>query len=462
MRCTPAWIITVLLIATAALSAQAQLRPVPPATTPAPPVAEKVDAAVEQLIKDLGSDDYRTREKAGRELTARGEKVLPSLRTALSTTDDPEVQRRLLVMVRKMDYDRLVTPKRIKMSLKDKTAKEALAEISRQTGYKVEYMENGRASESKYNFEFDNLPFWQAVDKVATTAGCVAFNDYNDDSIQVSNQDSTNPYVAYAGPFRFLATNINSNKNVQLSGINRRGGGVSRQEYLNLNFQIQSEPKNPMLGITQVDVITATDEFGGSLIPPKDPNNRVNFYNNPVSFRGHNLYGAVNLGRSDKTATTMKTLKAKVGVILLSGTVPEIVVTDPLKVQNKTFSGRTVEVEFGTLTERPNVKGHYQLDLTIKKLSTGDPADRGEDFNWMNNVWQKIEVVDSAGNRYHTYGANNFNNNGSAVQLTIPFDPNDRRTGQPMKLGPPAKVLINEWLSVVHEVTFEFKDVPLP
>ncbi len=72
-------------------------------------------------------------------------------------------------------------------------------------------------------------------------------------------------------------------------------------------------------------------------------------------------------------------------------------------------------------------------------------------------------MLDSAGKRYHTYGANNFNNNnGTTVQLTIPFNPEDPRTGQPGKLGPPVKVLVNEWMSVVHEVTFEFKDIPLP
>ena len=49
------------------------------------------------------------------------------------------------------------------------------------------------------------------------------------------------------------------------------------------------------------------------------------------------------------------------------------------------------------------------------------------------------------------------------MQITVPFGPNDRRTGRrPAKLGPPAKLVVNEWLTVTHEVTFEFKDIPLP
>ena len=275
------------------------------------------------------------------------------------------------------------------------------------------------------------------------------------------NQDALNPYVAYAGPFRFLATNIHSNKSVQLSGISRTGGGTNRSEYMNLNFQIQSEPKNPMLGVTQAQVISAVDEFGASLAPPKDPNNRSYYENRGM--RGHNTYGNLNLTRGGgKDATTIKSLKAKIGIILLSGTSPEIAIADPLKVKAKTFVGRTIELDFASFVEDPNNKGNYVLEVTMKKVGTGAGNGEREDYNWSNNIWNKIELLDANGGRYQTYGPNNFNNNGAAVQMTLPYNPNDRRTGQKLKLGPPVKLLVNEWLSITHEVTFEFKDIPLP
>ena len=478
MRCTFGWAGVAVVLVSAATSAwgqpgPAKLAPLAPAQPAAPATKEpatkeapKPDPVVEQLIKDLGAEDYRTREKAGRDLAARGEKVLPALKAALASTDIPEVQRRLLVMVRKMDYERLVAPKLVSLSLKDKTVKEAFAEITKQTGYKIDYNNNGVPrgnTETKHNFEFTKLPFWEAMDKVAGASGCSVFNDFNEDeTIQVYNQDIVNPYVAYAGPFRFIANNINSNRNLQLAGLNRRGGMQNRQEFINLNFQIQSEPKNPMLGITHVDVLAASDELGGSLVPPRDPNNRVNYFNG--IFRGHNTYGGLNLLRADRNANTVKILKARAGITLLSGTVPEIVITDPLKVKGKSFTGRSVEIDFGGLTEDANNKGHYSLELTAKRLgSGGGDQDRGEDFNWGNCMWQRIEVLDAAGNRYPNTNGNNFpNNGGGTIQLSMPLGPEDRRTGQSAKLGPPAKVLINEWISVVHEVTFEFKDLPLP
>ena len=480
MRFASGSAIVALLIAAVTIGADDQPSAIEKAKPASSAEEKKVDPGVEQLVKDLGSEDYRIREKAGRDLVAKGEKILPNLRAALANTDDPEVHRRLLIMVRKMDYDRLVAPKLVKLSLKNKTVKEALAEITKQTGYKIEFMggDGGPAipgvpgissgsTGKKHDFEFNETPFWQAMDKVLTTGGCEIANNNGDETLQVYHQEeSSNPYVSYAGPFRFVASNINSNINVQLAGVNRRGG-PSRQEYMNLNFEIQSEPKNPMLGITHVDVIAAADENGGSLIPPRDQNFRQNFFYNNGNMRGHSTYGNVNLSRRDKTATTIKTLKAKVGVILLSGTVPEVTITDPLKVTKKTFTGRTVEIEFGSFTEVANNKGHYQLELTAKKLGRPEANqfnqfNQNEDFNWSNTFWQKVEVLDSAGNRYHSFGPSGIDNNGTSVTLTVPFGPEDRRTGQKAKLGPPVKLLINEWMSVVNEVTFEFKGIPLP
>ena len=45
--------------------------------------------------------------------------------------------------------------------------------------------------------------------------------------------------------------------------------------------------------------------------------------------------------------------------------------------------------------------------------------------------------------------------------MTIAYQATDRR-GNAQKLGPPVKLVVSEWLSVTHDVTFEFKDIPLP
>jgi len=466
---TSGWVLSALLVALAVtiVTAGAKEKRLPGGgdnPTPAPLVAEKpADAKTAQLIADLGADEYRIREKAGVALTALGEKALPAMRAALLSTDNPEVQRRLAVLVRKMDVERLIAPKRVTFSVKNKGAREIFDEIAKQTGYKIDFQGDGGA-QTKHTFEFENTPFWQAVDKVANAVGCVVYADGGgdgDDTVRIFNQNQVNPYVAYAGPFRFVATSIQSNTNIQLSGIPRQGGAPNRTQNMSMSFQIQSEPKNPMLGVTMAEVVTATDDTGGSLVQPRDPNNRSNYFENR-GFRGHSTYGNLNLNRAgDKSATSIKTLKAKIGIMLLSGTTPEISVADPLKVKAKPFVGRTLEIEIASLVEDANNKGQYLLDVTMKRVGAVDP-DR-EDYNWSNNIWNKIELIDANGNRYKSFGPNNFNNNGAAIQMTVPFGADDRRgNGKPAKLGPPVRLLVNEWLSVTHEVTFEFKDLPLP
>jgi hypothetical protein len=432
---------------------------IPPAAAPVAVPSAPIDPAVLKLVEALGSENYREREKAGQLLEAKGESSLSDLRRALAATDSPEISRRLTVLIRRMDYDRLVAPKYVSFSMKDKTAKAAFDEIKKQTGYRIEFNNNGPggAAEPKFSFDFDKTPFWQAVDQIAGQAGLGVYAEYDDEVIRVNSyQDSHNPYVCYAGPFRFIATGINSSRSVQLSGLSKRGFQNRVSESVGFSFQIHSEPKNPILGTLPAEVREATDDLGGNLVPPKDPNTHRSSYYNQGSYRGHNAYGNVNLVRASKDATTVKSLKGKMGIVLLAGIVPEVVILDPLKTKAKTIAGRNVEVKFDSMTE---AGGQYTATVTVKRLDVTDP--NNVDYNWSNTVWQKLELVDGVGKKYHSYGPNQINNNGTSVQLTIPFGKNNRR-GETVKLGPPVKLIVNEWLQVTNDVTFEFKDIPLP
>lgn len=73
-------------------------------------------AALEKLIRRLGSDSYKDREEAMKELRRLGKPALEGLRTAASSSDDKEILRRAAALV-----DRLLDPpysKRYKESVK--------------------------------------------------------------------------------------------------------------------------------------------------------------------------------------------------------------------------------------------------------------------------------------------------------------------------------------------------------
>lgn len=434
----------------------------PPLATPPGPVvaAGPADPAVKNLIAELASEDWRTREKAGRALEILAEKALPQMRAALLATDSPEAKQRLAVLVRKMDRARLTEPKRVTFSAKGLSAQQAYTEIAKQTGYRVEFNDGADRNGPKLALEFEGTSFWQALDAVANAAGHTVNADNGDDVVRVYNSEQLAPYLAHSGAFRFVATNINSSRNVQLNGVSKRGGAERVNEYMNLNFMVQSEPKNPMLGTTQVELTEAKDDLGGSLLPPKEQGGyRSNYING--GYRGHNTYASVNLVRADRGATTIKSLKGRMGVVLLSGTVPEVTIADPLKVKKKTFAGRTTNLDIESVVEDANQKGAYVVSLSARTTAEVNP-ERGIDYGWSNSLWQRLELFDAQGNKYFTYGPNTNENNGLSIRMTLQFVQNDPRTGKQHKFSPPVKLVLQEWLTVTHEVTFEFKNVPLP
>src|SRR4029077_9626723 len=101
-------------------------------------------------------------------------------------------------------------------------------------------------------------------------------------------------------------------------------------------------------------------------------------------------------------------------------------------VKNKTFVGRTMEIDLGSVTEDKNNKGNYVVEMTARQLGDNDP--NRPDYNWSNTAWQRIELTDANGNIYRTYGPNNSNNNGTTVTMTIPY-------GNPARRGNPAATL---------------------
>lgn len=429
-------------------------------TPPRPYVEPPISPEVVALVADLGAADYRTREKAGKVLEQRGERVLGDLRRAAAAPPSPEVGRRLAVLIRKMEHDRLVSPKRVTLSVKNRPAKEIFDAIAKQTGYRIEFQGANGRGDGKYSFELADVPFWVAMDKVAEATGLGVFsNNYDDETaLQVNGYNGTgaSPFVAYHGPFKFVAQNINANRTVQLANLGP-GNPARPQEGVYLAFNIQSEPKNPILSVQQAELVSAVDDSGASLAPPKDTNPHQHFRQSYYShgYRGFNFSSNLNLVRGGREATRITSLKGKVGLVLLAGTVPEVVIPDPLRAKAGKFTGRGVEVDFDSFTE---ANGAFTLSLTARKLA---PDENGNvDYNWMNTVQQRIELVDAGGGKYRGY-ATNTNYTGNGIQLTMQFQAQDRQ-GRAQKLGPPARVVFNDWLQVTHEVPFEFKDLPLP
>jgi hypothetical protein len=140
--------------------------------------AGKADPArIEKLIKDLGSERFAERTRAQKELKLIGEPALEELRKA-AKSDDAEASRIAGELVKSIESQKetagALTPKRVHLKVKDVSVIEALAELSRQSGYKIQVQ--GDVSElvkRKVTLTTGEVTFWEAFDQVCEKGAMV-------------------------------------------------------------------------------------------------------------------------------------------------------------------------------------------------------------------------------------------------------------------------------------------------
>jgi len=417
-------------------------------------LAESMQKADEKraqiLIERLGSPEYRVREQAGRDLSALGARALPAMKRAFAETDEPEVERRLEVLVKKIEYDRLVKPTRITYQAKNATVTQLIEVIVKQSGYRLSSGIPAEAAKIRMSVEWKDTSFWEALDAACETAGIIASPDENEDGISglsLYGNDTYNPYIAYSGPFRCVATNIGMNRSMQLSGLPRRALAPRQSEYLNFNFQLMSEPKNPILGYHPPIITKGVDDSGHDLAISTGEEHRS--YYTPNMYRSHNQYVGVNLGTPSRNANSIKELRGKMTVLLLSDTRPEITVEKILTVKKKTFVSRTTELFIESVSDS---EGAVTITLNAKQLHPNP-----EDYSWANTVYQRLEVHDAKGIKFTPTSTNNQNQAPGSVSMTVVFSSPEGK-----KAGKPSTLVLVEWIAVQKEIEFAFKDIPLP
>ncbi len=400
-----------------------------------------------KLIELLGSRDYRERERAGKALSVEGERVLPQLKAALGTIESPEVQRRLEVLIDRVNEQRVFRPTPITVGCKNASVKDVLADICKQAGYKLQ---DGGVEDKKITLELNAVPFWEAMGAVADLAGVtVQPQDDVEKTIYAYSNDTFSPHNSLSGPFKFTASNIGSSRSIQLLNLPRRGQ-LSNPEYIGMGVQIVAEPKLPLVGIGDVTLVKAIDDKGTSLIPPAAEENRraVRMYV-AANYRSLNQSCSINLVRGSRDATSIRELEAKVSVAILVEERPEIAVENLLGAAKKKFAGTSLDLEIIEVTE---AMGAVTLKIVFRQRDANP-----DDYNWGNTALQRLVVLDDAGAKLVSSGTLEQTNGPGVLAVTIAFSPQPGK-----KAGKPAKLILNEWITQTREIAFKFKDIPLP
>jgi len=416
-------------------------------------------ALIRKLVDQLGDRSFRVRQAAGRSLEEIGEPALPVLREA-AAKDDEEVRRRAEVLLERVERTALLAPRRVTLQMKNRPIDEVVRELSKQSGYKLQF-QGGQPR--KITLEMENVTYWHALEKLCELAGLSPGFDDQQNITYLYQQNTVSPYTYHTGPFRLVAQNFNYSRFVNLANIPRNANDPQWRHHennnLNFGFLIQGEPKVPILGVGVPRLTKAEDENGISLLPRRDGDEErfanAQFHEINGMFRNSQHSTGVALAKPAKDATTARIIKGKMVVTVLSGTRPDIEIDAIAKGKKKlTGVGRSAEITVEEVNHDPNNNNTWTLTLLIKRNARDGDA---QDFNWSNSIHQRLELTDAKGRKYQSQGIINFiDNTPASVHAVYQFsDP----TGN---LGAAKKLILLEWLTIQHEVEFEFKNLPLP
>lgn len=407
---------------------------------------------VEQLIERLADGDFHVRDKAAKAIEALGVEALQALRKARQHPD-PEVRRRVEQWLPALERALVLAPKRVTLNLKHRPIREAFDGLAKQTGYKIELAQDAEREKQVYSFQLDQVPFWDAVDKLCDAAGVVLQHAYGSDGMQLHFQDRYVPFVHRQGAFRLVAQGFDYGRSVQFGSLPKTPTLTEQptSEYLRLTFQIDAEPKLPLLGVGDVRLLEASDENGQSLLPPQSGNSEqarvrraAHWYG---GYRSHGLSTQVQLGSPVKPAKSVKLLRGTVPVTLLADEKTSLVSKDILKGKGKRATIGATTIDILDVTQTPNKQ--YEI-----KMSVSEPKKDGADYYWVNSLYHRLELQDDKGHKYVIYGSST-SLNGNSAQVSFTYAPRGNA-------GPPSQLVYHEWVTMQHEIAFTFKDLPLP
>jgi hypothetical protein len=375
---------------------------------------------------------------------------LPALKKA-TVHPDPEVRQRLASLITDIERNALLAPKRITLKLDGVPLRDAVARLAQVSEYKID-VQGGGGLQPLVTLSAVDAPFWETFDKLCAQGGLVLQQHYDlNQGLVLSSQDALVPFVDYRGPFRLSASGFHYNKSLSFATVPRNTVGAGqRSEQLSFSFNVVAEPRLPLLGLGQPKITLAVDDQDQSLVPSAIGRNYESYHSGYYGYRTTVLQTQVQLAGPAGNARTVKLLRGSVPVTLLAEQKPEITIEKIMEVKGKKFDGKEASLEIEEVKETPGQS--VQVMFTARRNS----KDNQYDYTWTNSLQQRVELTDAKGGKYMSNGLNWNNNTPTSVQGTFIFtDP----TG---KLGKPAKLTYFGWVTVQHQVDFEFRDLPLP
>lgn len=404
-------------------------------------------AQLPAVVRQLSDDNFRTRQQAEKELQNFGPSYLPAIRQAREQSQDREAVRRLDATLQRLTLQRLREPTTITLSGRGQTPAEAFRHLAEQSGYKLRTAGLDGTSQ-RYDFQLENVPFWQAMDAVCQQAG-LSFHIDNNDDIVIYYTDSYDTVVGYVDSTRIRATELESMKTVQLGGLSRSQPHNRSAEFLTLSLSIHAEPKSPIVAFGTPMVLEAADDSGASMVPRRELDSEEENQLLP-SFRSLELGTQLLLVRGDKKAESIQRLRARIPVLYLAESPIDLALDDVADAVGQLVRGQSSRLQIDQFRE-DETGLNVELRIVTDRRNQDFPLDTA-------GLSQRFELSDAKGRLLPLERIGYGEETGTGLNLQLRFD----LTAEEKKPVGPYRLQFRRWDVVEHHLDFELKNIPLP
>jgi WD40 repeat protein len=456
------------------LDGQRGQAPPPPLVALTAPQPARRPATPDQLagwVRQLADKEAQARTEAAQAL----EEVGPAASKVLDEAakhPDAAVRERVQQVRDRIAVAEALTPRRFNLKVEDAPVAEAVQALAEKARVRLN-PPPGRPTKT-VTLNLDGVPFLEALDRLCQAADLVPTRAGTDQWNLTAGKPTPRELLAYRGPIRLQAANMEFDRRVDLAGKQTR-------DQLRLQLFLESEANPALVGVAQPRVIAARDDAGRSLLPePQDsgPAGDDRFLG-PLG----NARPLVFLQPSPVRGGTLEHLQIALPVEVMVRRREVLSVTDAVKARGRTLdghdrvrmrvlfltvSGTSVTVGF-TVSAPPSCP----LDSRNLELRWTDASGKEyrPDFFYMNSsLARRVRELEAEDHLWLSGSAQ------GAFPATLPWAALARGSGQlerhqqigqarfslPQPAGTPARLTLFRCERLRTELSFEFRNLPLP
>lgn len=430
-------------------------------TAPAPATRPALDANRQQevrlLARQLGGDDWQTRQDAVEKLVKMGPTILPLVRElAAAASGDLEVEYRFQNVIGRIGLDERIGQSVVSINVRNAPARDVL-KILEQAGRTTLPVVPAEVLDSAapVTLELTDAPLLEVLRQFADKQQWRLIAQPNSTAMTLSPGpwSEARGLAAHAGPFMVVLNSAaRSDSLIPVEGA--RPNFVGR-----LNISIIREPKLRLEGPMTFEIDAATDEAGRSIIKsgPLNPFGAM-------GFDGSNVSGSPMVTHTlplQEPAERLSRLKGHIDANLVA-TIERWEIADLSHLREQT---RKINNERWAIRSFSKADQGYDVAIRV-------PHRIASQWQWGIGADTTPQLLDAQGRGWSPQMTSQ-SSDGSSMETTIRFTAESpyaravqRKPGgapSPEKPGDPVKIVWELPLETVSQTyNFEFRDVPLP